>query len=53
MTGLEQMAGMLARSFAARVKNLPKELQEIFFEDLETAIDERLKALERSVKHED
>jgi hypothetical protein len=36
--------------FSVRISKLPKQMQAIFFEDLETAIENRLKALEASVK---
>lgn len=39
-------AGVLWARFSKRVSKLPESLQAIFFEDLETAIENRLKALE-------
>ena len=39
-------AGELLRRFSERISKLPEHLQLIFFEDLETAIENRLKVLE-------
>jgi hypothetical protein len=39
-------AGALWARFSGRISKLPEFLQAIFFEDLETAIENRLKALE-------
>lgn len=39
-------AGALWARFSERTSKLPEQLQAIFFEDLETAIENRLKALE-------
>jgi hypothetical protein len=38
----------LMNRFSKRISELPANLQEIFLADLETAIDERLKVLERT-----
>jgi hypothetical protein len=38
--------GALWSRFSERISKFPEELQDIFFEDLETAIENRLKALE-------
>jgi hypothetical protein len=38
----------LMNRFTTRISQLPVGLQEIFLADLETAIDERLKVLERT-----
>ncbi|MCW4045241.1 MAG: hypothetical protein NWE94_06970 [Candidatus Bathyarchaeota archaeon] len=39
-------AGVLLSCFSERISKLPEQLQLIFFEDLETAIENRLKVLE-------
>lgn len=39
-------AGALWARFSERISKLPEQLQTIFFEDLETAIENRLKVLE-------
>jgi len=39
-------AGGLWARFSTRISKLPEPLQAIFFEDLETAIENRLRALE-------
>jgi hypothetical protein len=36
----------LIEKFTARVSTLPNEIQAVFFEDLETAVEHRLKVLE-------
>jgi hypothetical protein len=36
----------LLEKFSGRVSELPSELQAVFFEDLETAVEHRLKVLE-------
>jgi hypothetical protein len=36
----------LVEKFSSRISKLPVDLQSIFFEDLETAVDNRLKVLE-------
>ncbi len=42
-------AGELLSRFSERISKLPEHLQSIFFEDLETAIENRLKVLEASL----
>jgi hypothetical protein len=39
----------LLEKFSGRVSKLPVEFQTIFFEDLETAVEHRLKVLENAV----
>ena len=39
-------AGALWARFSERISKLPQPLQTVFFEDLETAIENRLKVLE-------
>jgi hypothetical protein len=41
-------AGALWARFSERISKLPKHLQDTFLADLETAIDNRLKILERA-----
>jgi hypothetical protein len=41
------MRSFLAK-FQERIEALPKELQTVFFTDLETAVDNRLRVLERA-----
>jgi hypothetical protein len=39
-------AGVLWPRFSERIRRLPEPMQTVFFEDLETAIENRLKVLE-------
>jgi hypothetical protein len=39
-------AGALWAHFSDRIARLPKPLQDVFFEDVETAVEHRLKVLE-------
>lgn len=43
-------AGEIWAHFSERISKLPKHLQKAFFADLEVAIDNRLKVLERQKK---
>jgi hypothetical protein len=53
LVGVEAMKTVslegLLEKFSRRVSKLPVELQTVFFEDLETAVEHRLKVLESAI----
>ena len=48
-SGVCSLEGVLAK-FSGRIAKLPVEFQSIFFEDLDTAVEHRLRVLEKTAQ---